>query len=141
MESPLGSVSVAGVRPGLQSRWGLSVEGLGGFDSRTFPWLVMIAVRLLVSGIVQGVGFRDFTARAAVSLGVLGWVRNLYDERVEVWCEGEADAVEALILEVSRGPRYAEVSGVERTEVRPRGHSAFTRAPTAAQPEELTSSC
>ena len=43
-----------------------------------------IAVRLLVSGIVQGVGFRDFTARAAARLGVMGWVRNLYDERVEV---------------------------------------------------------
>ena len=99
-----------------------------------------IALRLLVSGIVQGVGFRDFTARAAARLGVLGWVRNLYDERVEVWCEGDAAAVEALILEVSQGPRYAEVSGVERAEARPRGHSAFERVPTAAQPEDLTSS-
>jgi acylphosphatase len=74
---------------------------------------VPIARRVLVSGLVQGVGFRYSTVRAAERLGVAGWVRNLADGRVEVHAQGEPVAVAALVDWLHRGPPGADVSGLQ----------------------------
>ena len=72
-----------------------------------------VARRYLISGRVQGVGFRYFAETAASREGVLGWVRNLPDGRVEVAAEGEAEAVERFERALHRGPRGARVDHVE----------------------------
>jgi len=67
----------------------------------------------IVSGRVQGVGFRQFVRRHATDLGVRGHVENLADGRVEVVAAGEQDALDVLLVRLRRGPTHAEVSGVE----------------------------
>jgi acylphosphatase len=81
----------------------------------------VIARRIVVSGRVQGVGFRLFAARAAGAHGVRGWVRNLSDGRVEVLGEGEPDGLERFQAEIRRGPRHAVVDDVRVTEETPGG--------------------
>lgn len=71
-------------------------------------------VRLVVSGRVQGVGFREFTRRTAHRLHLAGWVRNLDDGRVEVVADGERPALEALVTAVQDGPPGAVVRGVSQ---------------------------
>jgi acylphosphatase len=66
-------------------------------------------VRLVVSGRVQGVGFRQQAVVEAERLGVVGWVRNLPDGRVEALAEGDKEAVEALLAWCKHGPRAARV--------------------------------
>lgn len=73
---------------------------------------VIVAKRILVSGRVQGVGFRWFTRDAATREGVRGWVRNLPDGRVEAFVEGDADAVTRVERAVRRGPRGARIEMV-----------------------------
>ncbi len=70
---------------------------------------------ILVSGRVQGVFFRDHTRRWAASLGLTGWVRNLWDGRVEVLAEGEKENLEALIARLKQGPPSASVENVAVT--------------------------
>ena len=72
----------------------------------------MIRKRVLVSGEVQGVFFRDACRRAAGQQGVTGWVRNLPDGRVEAVFEGDADSVERLVRWAGRGPSRAQVTAV-----------------------------
>ncbi len=81
----------------------------------------VIRVRLLVSGRVQGVAFRQSTVDEARRLGVAGWVKNLPDGRVEAVVEGERSRVEALVAWCRRGPRLARVDGVAVTPEEPRG--------------------
>jgi acylphosphatase len=71
------------------------------------------AKRFYVSGMVQGVGFRFFAERTAASLGVVGYVRNLFDGRVEVYAIGGAEQMDALMNALRRGPRMAAVDRVE----------------------------
>ena len=71
------------------------------------------AKRFFVSGRVQGVGFRFFAERTAANLGVGGFVRNLFDGRVEVYAIGSAEQMEALKNLLRRGPRMAAVDRVE----------------------------
>lgn len=78
-----------------------------------------------MSGVVQGVGFRYSTAHEAQRLGLGGYVRNLFDGRVEFEAEGEADAVDRLVAWAHRGPRSASVDGVETSEQPPRGDTEF----------------
>lgn len=79
--------------------------------------------RYLVSGLVQGVGFRYFTADRARRQGIDGWVRNLPDGRVEIDAEGEPDALRQFEDDVRRGPRGASVERVD-TEEPPAGAHA-----------------
>jgi len=72
-----------------------------------------IARRYLISGRVQGVGFRYFAEEAAAREGVNGWVRNLPDGRVEVAADGESDSVERFERAIRHGPRGARVDEVE----------------------------
>ena len=81
----------------------------------------MKRLRLLVSGRVQGVWFRESTRQEAERLGVTGWVRNLPDGRVEAVLEGETVAVQALAAWCRRGPERAQVETVEQVEERPTG--------------------
>ena len=69
-------------------------------------------VEILVSGFVQGVGFRYFVYRQALELGVFGWVRNLPDGRVAVMAEGDEDQLKAFIVDIKSGPRAAVVEDV-----------------------------
>ena len=79
------------------------------------------AVHALVSGRVQGVGFRWFVMREARALGVTGWVRNRMQGDVELHAEGDRDAVEALLAVVAEGPSHGRVDHVERSVVESRG--------------------
>jgi len=80
-----------------------------------------VARRYLVSGRVQGVGFRFFTEAIAAREGLHGWVRNLPDGRVEAAAEGEADAIERFERAIRHGPPGARVAGVEVDEDVPHG--------------------
>ena len=66
-----------------------------------------------VSGLVQGVFFRDHTRRWASSLGLTGWVRNMPDGRVEAVAEGEKENIETLIERLKQGPPMANVDRVQ----------------------------
>jgi acylphosphatase len=66
-----------------------------------------------VSGDVQGVFFRVRTAETANRLGLSGWIRNLYDGRVEAIFEGEEDKVEEAIEFCRRGPPSAQVTNLD----------------------------
>jgi len=70
------------------------------------------AVNLYVSGRVQGVGFRFYTVRVAKRFGITGWVRNLYDGRVEIYAEGPKANLQGFIDEIKIGPPSAHVSNV-----------------------------
>ena len=72
-----------------------------------------IRQRVVVTGQVQGVFFRDTTRREALRRGVCGWVCNRSDGAVEAVFEGPADAVRALVDFCSRGPRGASVAAVD----------------------------
>ena len=76
-----------------------------------------IARRYLVSGRVQGVGFRYFVEREARALGVVGTVRNLDDGRVEVEAQGAAAELADLEGALWKGPRMADVRSVEAAEI------------------------
>jgi acylphosphatase len=79
----------------------------------------MEARKLLISGEVQGVGFRFFAQRAAAKHQVYGYVRNLPDGRVESWAQGSARAVEAFKIELAAGPAYSNVEQIEEIVVEP----------------------
>jgi len=84
-------------------------------------------VKALVSGRVQGVGFRAFTAAEAKRLGLTGYVLNLKDGRVEAVIEGPDDKVEELIKAIRTGPSGARVDGVALEEQAHRGeYRSFT---------------
>lgn len=70
---------------------------------------------IFVSGQVQGVFFRDHTRRWASSLGLAGWVKNLWDGRVEVLAEGEKESLDDLIARLKKGPPLARVADVQVT--------------------------
>ncbi len=72
-------------------------------------------VKVVISGRVQGVGFRASCQRQAVALGLTGWVRNRWDGTVEALFEGPAEAVDAMLAWCHQGPPAAYVTGVEVT--------------------------
>lgn len=73
----------------------------------------MVSKRIVVSGRVQGVGFRYFVERRAQELGVVSFVRNLPNGKVEVEAEGDDVAVETLVDYCRVGPARALVDRVE----------------------------
>lgn len=78
-----------------------------------------IARKYIITGTVQGVGYRFFTQRAAARHQVLGYVRNLQDGRVEALAEGDAKAVEDFKHELLTGPNYSNVEDIEETVLEP----------------------
>jgi acylphosphatase len=81
----------------------------------------VIARRLVVSGLVQGVDFRSWVRDRAASRGVAGWAANQADGSVEVWLQGDADAVAAVERAVGEGPAHARVDDVQAADAQPRG--------------------
>ncbi len=77
----------------------------------------MKTVRIIVTGRVQGVGFRYFTVRCANDLGLFGWVRNLPDGSVETAIQGQGEKVEEMIGLLRQGPGAANVSGLDIEEI------------------------
>ena len=73
----------------------------------------LVRVRVRVSGVVQGVGYRYFARKAGAALGLSGSVRNLPDGSVEVVAQGERQAVNRLLGELRIGPRYASIERVD----------------------------
>lgn len=73
----------------------------------------MNSKRLVISGRVQGVGFREWMVEKAQALGVSGWVRNRVDGSVEALVAGEVAAVEELLRLCRRGPRMAMVESID----------------------------
>jgi len=80
---------------------------------------------VFASGRVQGVFFRQETARRAASRGVAGWVRNLPDGRVEAVFEGPRPAVESMVEWFHEGPRSAVVDSVDVEWEAPAGERGF----------------
>ena len=80
---------------------------------------------VLVSGRVQGVGFRWHARETAERLGLAGWVKNLPDGRVELWLEGREQAVEAMLVWLGRGPPAAHVKNLEVVERASEGLTSF----------------
>lgn len=85
----------------------------------------MIRKRVLVSGEVQGVNFREMCRRVAAENGVAGWVRNLRDGRVEAVFEGPTEKVDRLVDWTREGPRWAAVADVAVQTEQPEGLTSF----------------
>jgi acylphosphatase len=85
---------------------------LGSWTCRAYFHLLMDALHLTVSGLVQGVGFRWFVLREAESLELTGYTRNVITGEVEVHAEGEHLLLEQLLERVRIGPRSAHVRHV-----------------------------
>lgn len=87
----------------------------------------MRARLVVISGRVQGVGYRDWMVSTAQTLGVEGWVRNIHGGGVEALVYGETDAVEELLRACRRGPRFASVSRIEESWAEPPTEPGFSR--------------
>ena len=89
--------------------------------------MTKVAWKFLISGEVQGVGYRFFAQRAAARHQVLGRVRNLRDGSVEVVAEGSASAVEEFKKDLVTGPQWSRVERVEEISLEPTGLYASFR--------------
>jgi len=90
----------------------------------------MRSVRLVISGRVQGVGYRLWAERAAAALGIAGWVRNRGDGSVELQATGTETAIDALIEACRQGPRAAIVTDIAITASEDDGSTGFGARPT-----------
>ena len=90
------------------------------------------AVRLVIRGRVQGVGYRAWAADTARKFGLVGWVRNRVDGTVEAVASGDDTAVEQFIAACRSGPSLAKVTAVETTPANPAdvGGPGFEHWPT-----------
>jgi len=90
----------------------------------------MAAVRVVISGRVQGVGFRAFVERRARKCGVRGWVRNRRDGTVEALFIGDEPALRDMEASCRRGPSLAVVSRLDRFDATDDGSEGFEARPT-----------
>jgi acylphosphatase len=112
-----------GPTPGGPTPSGLSSgdsDGLGSVSTK------VVRVRVFIDGRVQGVGYRATAAQEAVRLGIAGWVRNLYDGRVEAVYEGPRAAVEEMIAWTRRGPAGSWVTKMSIHDEAPKGERGFS---------------
>jgi len=89
-----------------------------------------VAVRIVIEGRVQGVGFRAFVTMEAARREIRGWVRNRRDGTVEALLIGPPESVEAMIEACRRGPPLARVTQVAREQARDDGTTDFHDRPT-----------
>jgi len=87
-------------------------------------------VHILVEGVVQGVGFRYFVQHQAMALGLTGWVRNRFDDRVEILAQGSETELQHFIALVRVGPSSAIVTDLAIEWSRP--SASFQRFSIAA---------
>ena len=90
----------------------------------------MSARRLVISGRVQGVGFRAWMESKAQALGLSGWVRNRMDGTIEALIDGDEAAIDELLRDCRRGPRMAEVAEITEELANPPDVPGFHRLPT-----------
>ncbi len=90
----------------------------------------MRSVRVVVSGRVQGVGYRAWAVEEAGARGLAGWVRNRRDGSVEALLSGAGEAVAAMLVACREGPRAARVDTVVIEEAEPPGDTDFRVLPT-----------
>ncbi len=87
---------------------------------------MVVARKFLISGTVQGVGFRFFTQRIAAIHQVFGYVINLADGRVEVVAEGSYEKMESFKNDLATGPAYSRVEQIEEINLESTGlYSSF----------------
>lgn len=87
---------------------------------------MLVARKYIVSGLVQGVGFRFFVQRAAARHQVLGYVKNLADGRVEAFAQGDEKSVEDFKHDLIAGPTHSDVEHLEEMVLEPnKTYSAF----------------
>jgi acylphosphatase len=87
---------------------------------------MFVSRKFLISGLVQGVGYRFFAQRAAARHQIRGYVKNLRDGRVEALAEGDPGSVDDFKNDLSAGPTYAQVEMVEEFVLDPTGrYSSF----------------
>jgi len=91
------------------------------------------AIRLLISGRVQGVGYRYWTVGEARRLGLEGWVRNLADGRVEIMALGPEDGLDQLENACHAGPPSARVTAVARSLAVDDGSKGFVEKPNSGE--------
>ena len=89
------------------------------------------ALHAVITGRVQGVGYRAWSAHEARRLGLVGWVRNRRDGSVEAVFKGGEDSVVSMLDECWRGPRGAKVENVVATAISDEGWKDFSVRPTA----------
>ena len=85
---------------------------------------MLVARRFLISGRVQGVGFRFFAQRTAARENIHGWVRNLPDGRVEAAAEGDEDAIARFEAALRHGPPGARVEDIDIEHTVPGGRDS-----------------
>ncbi len=88
------------------------------------------SIRVMISGRVQGVGYRAWCSKRAAALGLSGWVRNRKSGDVEAVLSGTADAVEAMVADLWEGPSFSSVSAVKIVEEVARVTGSFEFRPT-----------
>ena len=91
----------------------------------------MTALRLIVRGHVQGVGYRYAMVDVANARGVTGWVRNRRDGSVEALVQGEPAAIDAIIAWCRKGPSAARVTAIDVIEATDEPATGFQLRPTA----------
>jgi len=72
-----------------------------------------LRLHAIISGRVQGVFFRVNTRNKANDLGLTGWVKNRWDDKVEVVCEGPKEKIDRMLEWLKKGPKYSKVTQVE----------------------------
>lgn len=115
----------------IEGRSSSSTEALVG--GRLVAWrttgetvgVSVVRCRVIVSGRVQGVFYRDSCRSMAIDLGVAGWVRNLSDGSVELAAEGTREAVDQLLEWCQLGPPHANVTTLEISDEALRGERHF----------------
>ncbi len=91
-----------------------------------------ISIHLIITGRVQGVGYRDSMRMVAQALDITGWVRNLEDGSVEALVQGDPGAVEQIIGWCHNGPPGANVRYVDAKPIdSAQEYIAFSRIPNA----------
>ena len=90
----------------------------------------MTALRIVITGRVQGVGYRNWMCGQAEELGVSGWVRNRSDGTVEALVDGDPSAVQELLRACRSGPRLATVTDITEHFADPPDAPGFVMRPT-----------
>jgi acylphosphatase len=89
-------------------------------------------VHVIAEGLVQGVGYRYFVMETAHSLGLVGWVRNLRDGRVEADIEGDESTIQEMLKTMKQGPASAHVKTLQTETLNELvGHTNFRVTPDA----------
>ncbi len=86
----------------------------------------MVRARAIVSGVVQGVGFRFFASRLADRYGITGYAKNLLTGEVEIEAEGDKSAVSGYLEEIKIGPRHAHIADMRVEWLEPKNYRIFS---------------